>query len=97
MSREIDTEKQEVDYAEKAYDDPAPAGNADHPEQDWTPEEEKAVVYVACLCLTDLVADTSVEKKPTGVSSPCCASSLDCRCSIEPTFPPHTSRVSRRI
>ncbi|KAJ4368432.1 hypothetical protein N0V83_006789 [Neocucurbitaria cava] len=40
-------EKHDVDYVEKAYDVPIPPEGGEHPEQDWTPEEEKAVVKKA--------------------------------------------------
>ncbi|CAO2655022.1 Nn.00g117550.m01.CDS01 [Neocucurbitaria sp. VM-36] len=40
-------EEQDVDYAEKAYDAPSPPDGEYHPEQDWTPEEEKAIVKKA--------------------------------------------------
>lgn len=50
-------EKQNVDFVEKAYEVPTPPEGGDHPEQDWTPEEEKAVVYVSTfLCALYLLS-----------------------------------------
>jgi hypothetical protein len=37
-------EKADVDYVEKAYETQSPADNSDRPEQDWTEEEERAIV-----------------------------------------------------
>lgn len=39
-------EKNDIEHVEKAYD-ASPADSDGHPEQDWTPEEERAVVYVS--------------------------------------------------
>jgi hypothetical protein len=40
----MDEEKRDIDHVEKAYD--GSRGDFDvHPEQDWTSEEEKAIVY----------------------------------------------------
>jgi hypothetical protein len=38
--------KADIDHVEKAYD-AVPIDDDVTPEQDWTPEEEKAVVYVS--------------------------------------------------
>jgi hypothetical protein len=38
-------EKRDIEHVERAYD-VSPVDNDHHPEQDWTAEEEKAVVYV---------------------------------------------------
>jgi hypothetical protein len=43
----MDNKKNDIDHIEKACD-VSPTGTDVHPEQDWTPEEEKAVVYVPC-------------------------------------------------
>ncbi|KAL1605513.1 hypothetical protein SLS59_003315 [Nothophoma quercina] len=40
-------EKQDVDHVEKAYDSPSPIDRDIHPEQDWTQEEERAIVKKA--------------------------------------------------
>lgn len=40
-------EKQDVDHVEKAYDSPPPIDRDIHPEQDWTQEEERAIVKKA--------------------------------------------------
>jgi hypothetical protein len=42
----MEDDKRSVDHVEKAYD-VAPTDNDSHPEQDWTAEEEKAVVYAS--------------------------------------------------
>lgn len=47
VSATMENEKKEIDYVEKAYD-VSPTRTDDHPEQDWTAEEERAVVYVSC-------------------------------------------------
>ena len=39
----MEDEKHDIDHVEKAYV-PGPSDADTHPEQDWTPEEEKAVV-----------------------------------------------------
>jgi hypothetical protein len=44
----MEDEKRSVDHVEKAYD-VAPTDSDDHPEQDWTAEEEKAVVYAFAI------------------------------------------------
>jgi hypothetical protein len=89
----MDDEKRGVDHVEKAYD-VSPIGSDGHPEQDWTAEEEKAVVYVPLSSsLINLMHDIVV--KQTGVSSLCCASFSDFRCLIEPTSPLRISRDSQ--
>ncbi|KAH6614012.1 major facilitator superfamily domain-containing protein [Boeremia exigua] len=40
-------EKNDVDHVEKAYDSPSPRERDLHPEQDWTHEEEQAIVKKA--------------------------------------------------
>jgi hypothetical protein len=40
----MEEEKRDVEHVEKAYD-VSPAETDTHAEQDWTPEEEKAIVY----------------------------------------------------
>lgn len=40
-------EKLNVDHVEKAYDSPSPQDRDVHPEQDWTLEEERAIVKKA--------------------------------------------------
>jgi hypothetical protein len=42
----IDNGKKDIDHIEKAHD-VSPTDTDVHAEQDWTPEEEKAVVYVS--------------------------------------------------
>lgn len=41
---DMDNEKQSVEHVEKAASDVTPREGDVHPEQDWTPEEERAVV-----------------------------------------------------
>jgi hypothetical protein len=41
----IEDDKQDIEHVEKAYD-ASPTDVDVHPEQDWTLEEESAVVYV---------------------------------------------------
>lgn len=36
-------EKRDADFVEKSYDDPSPPSEG-RPEEDWTPEEERAIV-----------------------------------------------------
>jgi hypothetical protein len=40
----MDDEKRSIEHVEKAYI-ASPVDSDSHPEQDWTPEEEKAIVY----------------------------------------------------
>jgi len=41
----MEDDKQDIEHFEKTYDG-SPVNVDEHPEQDWTPEEERAVVYV---------------------------------------------------
>jgi hypothetical protein len=42
----MDDEKRDIDHVEKSYD--VSSSDPDvHPEQDWTDDEEKAIVYVS--------------------------------------------------
>ena len=40
-------EKHDVDHIEQVYDSPLPGDRDIHPEQDWTQEEERAIVKKA--------------------------------------------------
>lgn len=92
----MDDEKNDADYIEKAYDAPV-ADDGRHPDQDWTPEEEKAIVYVAHEDFIRTSADTFAGRKQTFESSQCSALSLVCRCLIGPISLPRTLLVSGEI